>query len=127
LHQAIKKYGKENFEIKVLARCDSLEEMNHREAYYIKLFNTLRPNGYNLMSGGGNSKHSEETKRKIAKANIGKKRPEELKQKLRKPKSEAHKLKISAKLKGRKVPELVLQKRSYTKRQKLKLQIYDIK
>lgn len=94
LYSAIKKYSKENFKIQLLARCNSREEMNHRESYYIKLFNTLAPNGYNLTSGGplGAShvytkrklsvshrgialgrKHSEETKKKIALGNTGKK------------------------------------------------------
>lgn len=65
LSNAIKKYGKENFNIKVLARSNSIEEMNHREQYYIKIFNTLSPNGYNLMTGGGNSRPSPDvTKRR---------------------------------------------------------------
>src|SRR5580704_3159657 len=55
-YRAIAKYGKENFEIKILARCNSIQEMNHREVYYIKLFNTLAPNGYNLDTGGKNKK-----------------------------------------------------------------------
>ena len=41
LHSAMRKYGIENFEIKPLSRCNTLEESNHRESYYIKLFNTL--------------------------------------------------------------------------------------
>src|ERR1700676_87316 len=65
LHSAIRKYKKDNFEKRVLARCNSIEEMNHRETYYIKLFNTLSPNGYNLRTGGGNHTISEETRQKI--------------------------------------------------------------
>lgn len=80
LSNAIKKYGAEAFEIKVLARCNSLEEMNHREAYYINIFNTLVPNGYNLMTGGGNSRPSEFVKIKRSKSRIiyelsGKRKP----------------------------------------------------
>jgi group I intron endonuclease len=71
LFSAIKKYGKENFEIKVLARCDNLDQMNHREIYYIKLFRTLAPNGYNIMKGGHNSPQSEETKLRISSAKKG--------------------------------------------------------
>ena len=65
LSSAIKKYGKESFEIKVMVRCNSIEEMNHRETYYIKLFDTVAPKGYNLTRGGRNGKHVEETKKKI--------------------------------------------------------------
>lgn len=66
LNRAIQKYGKENFEIKVLSKCNSLEEMNHRENYYIKLFKTLAPYGYNLTTGGDGRKCSEETRKKMS-------------------------------------------------------------
>lgn len=71
--KAIQKYGKENFTKKVLSRCNSIEEMDHREAYYIKLFSTRTPYGYNVLSGGGNSLHTEESKKKIADAQTGEK------------------------------------------------------
>ena len=97
LSNAIQKYGKENFEIKVLAYCNNIEEMNHREQYYIKLFNTLAPNGYNLMTGGGNSLPSKE---------VSEKRSNSLKKFYKnnspKPCSEETKKKISIKGKGRK-------------------------
>ena len=83
LARALKKHGKKCFEIKIMARCNSLEEMNHREAYYIKIFNTLAPNGYNIRSGGKVSAISEESKRKMSKAKKGIKL------------SEAHKLHLS--------------------------------
>lgn len=66
LHRALMKYGKDNFTVSVLSRCANMEEMNHREQYYIKLFNTLAPNGYNLTTGGKNRKVSEETKKRIS-------------------------------------------------------------
>lgn len=104
LFHAIQKYGKDNFEVKVLAYCDNIEEMNRREEYYIKLFKTLVPNGYNLDSGGKNkTMHqstkdklslalkgrktrpcSEITRNKIAKGHIGRKASEETKNKLSK-------------------------------------------
>jgi len=62
---AIQKYGRDSFEIKVLSKCSSLEEMNYRERYYIKLLKTSSPNGYNILPGGLNSLHTEETKKKI--------------------------------------------------------------
>ena len=65
LHSAIFRYGIKNFGIKIITHCNSIEEMNHREQYYIKLFNTLAPNGYNLDNGGKNKLASEQTKKKM--------------------------------------------------------------
>lgn len=73
--RAIRKHGKKNFSIKTLAKCNSLEELNHREQYYIRLFDTLYPNGYNLRPGGDNSMPSDSTKKKMSKAKIGKNNP----------------------------------------------------
>ncbi len=98
LSNAIKYYGSKNFKLKILAKCNSIDEMNHREQYYIKLFGTLSPNGYNLMTGGGNSKPSEDTL---------KKRSESLKRYYgsheRKPVSYETRLKISLAGRGRKL------------------------
>lgn len=55
LHCAIRKYGEENFEIILLKEC-SYEELDYWEKYYIKLYNTITPNGYNIDSGGQKSK-----------------------------------------------------------------------
>jgi group I intron endonuclease len=63
---AYHKYGINSFKFQIICICfdeccDELEEQ------YIKKFNTLVPNGYNLKTGGKSSKHSEETKQLIAK------------------------------------------------------------
>lgn len=84
IRSAIQKYGKDNFEIKVIAKCNSIDELNHREKYYISLFKSLAPNGYNLESGGNLKKTvSLETRAKISKAsklsNLGKIRTAEMK------------------------------------------------
>jgi len=112
LSRAIKKHGKGGFEVSVLARCNSLEEMNHREAYYIKLFKTLAPNGYNLTTGGDNSKMSEETKKIISKNS--KKMWANGKGVSRKglKNSEESKLKVAAALKGHLVSEETREKMS---------------
>ena len=52
--------------------CYSEEEMNSDEQYYIKLFKTLWPNGYNLTEGGDGGIPSEETRRKMSLARKGK-------------------------------------------------------
>ena len=48
---AIRKYGWENVE-KTVVETVSDEDLNGSEVEYIALFNTLRPNGYNLTPGG---------------------------------------------------------------------------
>lgn len=82
LSNAMKKYGVDNFEIKILVHCKTLKEMNYRESYYIKLFKTLSPFGYNLKSGGSNSFHSMESKKKNSLGHIGLKHSEETKKKM---------------------------------------------
>lgn len=64
-HNAIRKYGEDNFDWVVLEECDSIEELNESEEYWIEKLSTISPNGYNLQTGGNNSMHHEETKRKI--------------------------------------------------------------
>ena len=46
--------------------CYSDSEMNDDEKYYIKLYDTLWPNGYNLSEGGDGGVPCEETRRKIS-------------------------------------------------------------
>jgi len=48
LYQAMRKYGIENFTIECLEQCCP-EERFHKETNYIILYNTLAPNGYNLV------------------------------------------------------------------------------
>lgn len=75
IRRAIKKYGKNTFEIKILAKCETLKEMNHREQYCIKLFNTLAPNGYNLNNGGEVKQISLETVNKMSEVKKGSRNP----------------------------------------------------
>jgi group I intron endonuclease len=77
LYRAIKKYGKENFIIEVITICSSIEEMNYREVFYIKLFNTMSSNGYNQTSGGEHPKWSDASRKIMAdSAKIAQNRPE---------------------------------------------------
>ena len=63
----------------ILLKGLSLEQANHWEQHYIKIFDCMVPNGYNLTSGGSNCIISDETKKKMSIShkgkNIGKKRP----------------------------------------------------
>lgn len=49
-HNAIKKYGIENFNLEILEEC-SIENLDSREIYYISKYDTFK-NGYNLTIGG---------------------------------------------------------------------------
>ena len=53
--------------------CYSEEEMCSDEQYYIKLFKTLWPNGYNLTEGGDGCVHCEETRKKMSQSRSGEK------------------------------------------------------
>ena len=53
IHRAIRKYGVENFSFKILEECN-LEELNEKEKYWIKYYNSLTTNGYNMIPGGSN-------------------------------------------------------------------------
>lgn len=88
--KAIAKYGKENFTIKKICDCASIEELNEKELAHTDELNTWSPNGYNLKAGNGTGSMSQETKDKIAAANIGQKRSDEQRQNM----SNAHKGKI---------------------------------
>lgn len=52
IHCAIRKYGIENFSIIVLeeGELENRQQIGERETYWIKYYNTLAPNGYNLKA-----------------------------------------------------------------------------
>ena len=60
-HKAIKKYGEDNFEFSIIREVeynnkkDLIQKLNALEIQYIKEYNSLVPNGYNISSGGNNS------------------------------------------------------------------------
>lgn len=88
-HNAIRKHGADNFQFSVLCQCDSYEEMNEKEKYFISLLDSQIPNGYNMTPGGdglpkgwkssmkGIHFLSDEAKEKISKSLMGKKQSEE--------------------------------------------------
>jgi len=51
LNNAIRKYGPENFEVTTICDC-LLTEMDDLERHYIKEYNSMVPNGYNIKEGG---------------------------------------------------------------------------
>lgn len=107
LKRAVKKYGKENFKCDIIKWCETEEELNKAEKYYIKQYNAQKDDMfYNISEGGdwGNvtngmtqeeyeewkkkisplgRHHSEETKKKMSEARIGIKFSEETLQKMK--------------------------------------------
>ena len=107
--EAIKKYGKENFDKIILEDIEDDEKhtlVSEREKFWIKEKNTMYPNGYNISPGGeggctkesaakgvatkkaNNYHHSEQTKKKLSEAHKGQKFSAEHKKNL----SEHHRL-----------------------------------
>lgn len=50
-NRAIKKYGSNSFSFHIIELCDR-NSLDEKEQFYIKKFNSLSPNGYNLTEGG---------------------------------------------------------------------------
>jgi group I intron endonuclease len=75
LYNALKKYGAENFEFKVIETNISEELIDEREKYYIKYYNTfyLNGQGYNMTEGGQGIHgyvHTDETRSRIKESNL---------------------------------------------------------
>lgn len=52
--KALKKYGEESFTFEIIDKADESKKIDELEKYYIKKYNTLKPNGYNILKGGRN-------------------------------------------------------------------------
>jgi group I intron endonuclease len=111
LKLAIKKYGIYNFEFKLICVCFD-NDMDKFENDYIKKYNTLVPNGYNLREGGNGGRHNEETKQKISESLKNRTDIIYSKNQLGRPHTEEIKKKISNSLKGRKLSKESIQKRN---------------
>lgn len=83
IHHAIRKYGLDAFDFEVLEFCDSDADALEAETYWIRWYDTMAPNGYNLTVGGEGGERSAETRRKLSEALKGK------------PKSKEHRRKLS--------------------------------
>ena len=84
--RAIKKYGWNNFGWILLEHnISDFDILNELERYWIREFDTKRPNGYNLTEGGGGTlgyRHSDKTRRKMCEAKKGRKLSDEHKRKI---------------------------------------------
>lgn len=56
LLRAIGKYGTKNFKVEIIEQCNTVEELNSRETYYIELYDSNNDEkGYNKLGGGDNA------------------------------------------------------------------------
>lgn len=112
LGEAIRKYGRENFELVELEVCYSFAELNAAEKKWIKDWDCKEPNGYNRTDGGeGLLNPVKDTREKMAAASmgnknsLGRKHTEDEKRRIRESQigrvfSEDHRKKIAESKKG---------------------------
>ena len=89
INNAILKYLPENFDVSVLIETDN-DKLDDLEVKFIKEYNSLYPNGYNIQTGGNlNKKHCNESREKMRllklgdkNHNFGKPRDDETKKKI---------------------------------------------
>jgi group I intron endonuclease len=74
LYNALLAHGWESFTSEIIDFSSNQDELNRKEEHYIKLFDCLAPNGYNLRNiCDGRETHTEATKEKIRQKAIGRK------------------------------------------------------
>ena len=112
LNNATNKYGIEAFDVDIICEAPN-ELLTALEICYIKVLNTLAPNGYNLTEGGEGGRHSAETCKRRSESLKGENHPmygkswsEEVRHRMSvaqsgKILSEQHRKAISEGLKGR--------------------------
>lgn len=91
LRNSIQKHGKESFTLITLEYAYDQRELDQAEIFWIKLLNSKVPFGYNLNEGCNGKRPSQETRDKISKIWLGRKRG---------PMSEEQKRKVSEAKKG---------------------------
>ena len=64
-HNALKKYGVDNFTFDIIATASSLEELNLLEEQFVTKYDSIN-NGFNIRQPGGNKLHSDESKGRMA-------------------------------------------------------------
>lgn len=83
LDAAIQKHGNDAFSWEILELC-SEDVLDDRECHWISTFNCIRPNGYNLKTGGISGKHTKMSRQKLSKSLTGRKLSKEHRDKIAK-------------------------------------------
>ena len=67
LYRAMRKHGIENFKIEQVMRCISEKDLNDKEEFCVRIYNTFATygRGYNCTTGGNQYRLDEESKKKI--------------------------------------------------------------
>lgn len=52
IHQAIRKYGEDNFEWSIIDQAYNQEDLDEKEIYWIDYYDTYKSSGYNMAHGG---------------------------------------------------------------------------
>lgn len=75
ISEALKKYGKSNFEVKILEWCETKDELSNAEMSWIEKYDAANNDSfYNIDTGRGNTHEyscSEETSAKLRLAQLG--------------------------------------------------------
>jgi len=72
LKNAVNKYGIDSFTIEILKDdIENIEDLNKFESYYADMYNTYRPNGYNINGCGNNRFVDDVLKKQLSKARLG--------------------------------------------------------
>lgn len=111
IRRAIKKYSFDAFDFEIILYCEEGEYMNMMETKLIQFYDCLVPKGYNVRDGGNKVFMSEEGRKRVSKANLGRLVSEETRLKLSKsgkehylnnPRNEEWNKKLSVALTGKK-------------------------
>lgn len=79
-HKALREHGFNSFRWRVLCECNSKLELSEKEEVFIKIFDTMEPNGYNMYKGYNGV--TETAREKIRQKKLGVPRTEITKQRI---------------------------------------------
>ncbi len=71
IKSAIGKYDSDHFDFVILEACESEDELDAREIYWIETLETISPFGYNLKGGGMSGKLSKIVREKMSNSHKG--------------------------------------------------------
>lgn len=75
VYRWMRKHGADNIRMSLLETCETQDQLNEREVFWIRELGTFAPGGMNMTLGGGGKRgyrHSEETKNRISALKRGK-------------------------------------------------------